>query len=69
MAPRTQQAPTAPGRLGEASPAAELFTYLAALEEWLRARRTELDRLDTAAQAAASPETYTADMLLAMMAG
>ncbi|WP_235535390.1 hypothetical protein [Oerskovia sp. Root918] len=66
VAPRTQQAPSAPGRLGEAIPAAELYDYLLRLEEWLRARRTELDRLDAAAQAAASPETYTADMLLAM---
>ncbi|MHA7132609.1 hypothetical protein [Oerskovia turbata] len=66
VAPRTQQAPSAPGRLGEAIPAAEVFTYLAALEEWLRARRAELDRLDAAAQAAAHPETYTADMLLAL---
>ncbi|MBD7980869.1 hypothetical protein H9641_09100 [Oerskovia sp. Sa2CUA9] len=47
-------------------PAAELYEYLSRLEEWLRARRTELDRLDAAAQSAASPETYTADMLLAM---
>jgi hypothetical protein len=59
-------APEAPGRLGEAIDARALFTYLAALERWLDARRKELDRLDATAQAATATETYTSDILLAM---
>lgn len=59
-------APEAPGRLGEAIPAAELLAYLGALETWLDERRTELDRLDAAAQAAATPDAYTADLVLAL---
>ncbi|WP_053371181.1 hypothetical protein [Cellulosimicrobium cellulans] len=59
-------APEAPGRLGEAIPAADLLAYLAALETWLDERRTELDRLDAAAQAAATPDVYTADLVLAL---
>ena len=59
-------APEAPGRLGEAIPAADLLAYLGALEPWLDARRTELDRLDAAAQAAATPDAYTADLVLAL---
>lgn len=59
-------APEAPGRLGEAIPAADLLAYLGALETWLDARRTELDRLDAAAQAAATPDAYTADLVLAL---
>ncbi|WP_255372107.1 hypothetical protein [Cellulosimicrobium sp. CUA-896] len=59
-------APEAPGRLGEAIPAADLMRYLGELESWLDARRTELDRLDAAAQAAAAPDAYTADLVLAL---
>jgi hypothetical protein len=59
-------APEAPGRLGEAVPATDLLTYLGALETWIDARRAELDRLDAAAQAAASPDAYTADLVLAL---
>ncbi len=59
-------APEAPGRLGEAIPAADLLAYLGALETWLDERRTELDRLDAAAQAAATPDAYTADLVLAL---
>ena len=43
--------PTRPGRLGEPIPAPELLTYLGGLDAWLTQRRTELDRLDAAAQA------------------
>ncbi|MBD5787211.1 hypothetical protein IF650_13590 [Cellulosimicrobium terreum] len=59
-------APEAPGRLGEAIPSPELLAYLGALETWLDERRTELDRLDAAAQAAATPDVYTADLVLAL---
>ena len=62
----TPDAPEAPGRLGEPIPAPELLTYLGALEAWLANRRTELDRLDAAAQASAAVDTYTADVLLAL---
>ena len=53
-------APEAPGRLGEAIPAPDLLRYLSALETWLDERRTELDRLDAAAQAAATPDASSA---------
>ena len=59
-------APEAPGRLGEPIPAPELLTYLGGLEAWLAHRRTELDRVDAAAQATPASDTYTADVLLAM---
>ncbi|WP_028048316.1 hypothetical protein [Cellulomonas sp. URHD0024] len=62
----TPDAPEAPGRLGEPIPAQELLTYLGGLDAWLAHRRTELDRLDAAAQASPTTETYTADVLLAM---
>nr|WP_194720326.1 hypothetical protein [Cellulosimicrobium arenosum] len=42
------------------------MTYLGALETWLDDRRTELDRLDAAAQAAATPDAYTSDLVLAL---
>lgn len=59
-------APPAPGRLGEAILAPELLTYLAALEEWLSARRAELDQLDAAARGGADPAAFVDDVVLAM---
>lgn len=59
-------APEAPGRLGEAIPAAELLGYLTGLEAWLADRRRELDRLDAAAQASTTADDYTADLMLAL---
>lgn len=59
-------APEAPGHLGEAAPAAELFAYLAALERWLADRRTELDRLDEAARSSATGDAVTPDLVLAL---
>jgi hypothetical protein len=41
-------APAAPGRLGQAPDANALLAYQTALEAWLAARRTELDRLSAA---------------------
>ncbi|CAM5779415.1 hypothetical protein [Cellulomonas persica] len=58
--------PRAPGRLGEAIPAADLLTYLAALERWAADRRAELDRLDTASRQTDKPEAFTSDVVLAM---
>lgn len=59
-------APVAPGRLGEAAPAADLMRYLDGLLAWLDDRRTRLDALDTAAQAATDAERYTPDVVLAL---
>lgn len=67
-------APTPPGRLGEAIPAVALLDYQAELDRWLADRRTELNRLDQAAQAAAATESGTSggagsfvgDVVLAM---
>jgi len=59
-------APEAPGRLGEPIPAPELLSYLGGLDAWLTHRRTELDRLDAAAQASPATDEHTADVLLAM---
>lgn len=60
------QAPTAPGRLGQAIPAAELLAYLEALGSWRADRRQELDRIDAAALAASDADSYTSDLTLAM---
>lgn len=59
-------APQPPGRLGAAAPAPALLVYLGDLEEWLRARRAELDALDAAARAGADPGAFAGDVLLAM---
>src|SRR5450432_2626540 len=60
------QAPTAPGRLGEAIAVADLTRYLSALTRWRGDRRQELDRIDAAALQAADAATYTSDVTLAM---
>lgn len=60
------QAPTAPGRLGEAIDPAVTSTYLGELETWIRNRRTELDDLDEAALAANRQAELTTDIMLAM---
>jgi hypothetical protein len=60
------QAPAAPGRLGQAIPAADLLTYLDALGRWRDGRRQELDRLDAAALRASDADSYTSDLTLAM---
>ncbi len=62
----TLTAPAAPGRLGEALDPPAVQAYLAALESWLRGRRTELDDLDAAAQRATRSDQLTADLTLSM---
>ena len=59
-------APTAPGRLGEALDPAAIQRYLAELDTWLRNRRTELDELDAAALAAGRGGDVAGDMSLAL---
>jgi len=59
-------APTAPGRLGQPLQAAEAQTFLLALDDWVRARRIELDEVDAAALAAGRGDEITSDMLLSL---
>ena len=59
-------APVAPGRLGRPLEPAQVQTYLAELEEWLRGRRTELDELDAAALTAQTSDELTRDLTLSM---
>jgi len=59
-------APTAPGRLGQASSAPELLAYLEALGRWRDARHAELQRVDAAALRADDADSYTADLALVM---
>ncbi|NHA68892.1 hypothetical protein [Phycicoccus flavus] len=59
-------APLAPGRLGQPLEPAAAQTYLAALEEWLRLRRAELDEIDAAALAAQRADELTHDLTLSM---
>jgi hypothetical protein len=59
-------APKAPGRLGDAPPAADLMTFLQAMDEWRSRRRAELDRLDEAAQASPESAAITPDITLSM---
>ncbi|GMA30200.1 hypothetical protein [Litorihabitans aurantiacus] len=59
-------APRAPGRLGEAIGAEQLLSYQSELADWLTQRRTELGRLDAAAQKAANSQAFTGDVVLAM---
>lgn len=66
LAGRPVDPPQAPGHLGEAIPAADLLTYLGALERWAADRRAELDRLDAAARSSSTPDAFTSDVVLAM---
>jgi hypothetical protein len=59
-------APTAPGRLGEQLDPAQVQSYLADLEEWLRDRRADLDEIDAAALVSVRGESMTADLMLSM---
>lgn len=60
------RAPAPPGELGEALEPAEVLTYLRDLEEWVGARKSELDDLDAEAMAAHRRDELTRDMLLSM---
>ncbi|CAN5412805.1 hypothetical protein BH11ACT8_BH11ACT8_26160 [soil metagenome] len=59
-------APPAPGAMGRAPEPAPLRDYLAALEAWLRGRKTELDSLDAAAMSAGRGAEVGSDMALSM---
>ena len=60
------KAPAAPGRLGEPVDAEEMQRYLQLLDEWLRARRSELDELDQAALRVERTAEVTSDLTLSM---
>jgi hypothetical protein len=59
-------APTAPGRLGQPLTPAEAQTFLLDLDDWVRARRLELDELDAAALAAGRGDEISSDMILSL---
>ncbi len=59
-------APGAPGSIGSAIEPTVIESYLSALDEWLRARRNELDELDAAALAANRGGQVAGDMMLAL---
>jgi hypothetical protein len=59
-------APVAPGSLGAAVEPAAIQAYLGELDDWLRARRTELDELDAAALTADRGGQVAGDMMLSM---
>jgi hypothetical protein len=60
------RAPHAPGRLGSPVEPDEMQRYLQLLDEWLRARRSELDELDAAALSSDRRAELTSDMTLSM---
>jgi hypothetical protein len=60
------RAPHAPGRLGAPVEPDEMQSYLQLLDEWLRARRSELDELDAAALSSERKAELTSDMTLSM---
>lgn len=59
-------APAAPGRLGQPLAPAEAQTFLLALDDWVRARRLELDQLDAAALAVGRGDEIASDMMLSL---
>lgn len=61
-------APAAPGGIGRTIEPAAIQEYLRELDEWVRARRTELDELDAAALAAGRGAEVASDMALSMSA-
>ncbi len=60
------RAPQAPGRMGVAIEPAAIQAYLGELDDWLRARRTELDELDAAALAGDRGGQVAGDMMLSL---
>ena len=60
------KAPAAPGRLREPVDPEEMQVYLQLLDEWLRARRSELDELDQAAQRVERTAEVISDLTLSM---
>lgn len=64
-------APSAPGAIGEAVSPPAMLIYLRALQDWLAARRAELDELDAASQdpspgasSSVGPQRVTDDLVL-----
>lgn len=60
------KAPVAPGRLGEPVDVEAMQAYLQLLDEWLRARKSELLELDAAALGSQRKAEFTSDMALSM---
>ena len=58
--------PVPPGAIGTAPEPAALQDYLGALDDWVRARRLELDELDAAALAAQRGDEVASDMALSL---
>ena len=59
-------APAAPGRMGDALDPRAAQLYLQELDEWVRARRSELDDLDAAALASSRGTELDGDLTLSM---
>ena len=59
-------APAPPGRLGQPLDPGEAQTFILDLDDWVRARRTELDALDSAALGAGRGEEIASDMALSL---
>src|SRR5688572_32530840 len=59
-------APVPPGAIGTAPEPAALQNYLGAMDDWVRARRLELDELDAAALAAQRGDEVASDMALSL---
>ena len=59
-------APVPPGAMGTAPEPAVLQDYLGALDDWVRARRLELDDVDAAALAAGRGHDVASDMTLSL---
>ncbi len=58
--------PTPPGSLTVPATGREVLVFLEGLDGWIASLRTTLGRLDADAQLATRPDTYTADISLAM---
>lgn len=61
-------APAAPGGIGQTIEPAAIQDYLRELDDWVRARHTELDELDAAALAAGRGAEVASDMALSLSA-
>jgi hypothetical protein len=62
----TLLAPTAPGSIGRPVDPAAAQAYLLALDDWVRARRAQLDEIDAAALSAGRGSEIASDMTLSM---
>lgn len=59
-------APAAPGRLGQPVDVISIRNYLVALDEWLDARRAEIDELDAVVRAGDRADELTPDIALGL---